>query len=68
MPTPTPEEKAAFNAFIKDYGELVAKHKMDFMAYPSFQPDEQGGWKITIQTQAVPTKNQPIKSPFMSPK
>ncbi len=68
MPPPTPEEKAAFDAFMKDYGELVAKHQMDFMAYPLFQPTDSGKWEISIQTQAVSTKNRPIKSPFVPEK
>lgn len=62
------EQKAKTEAFIKEFGELVAKHKMDFMAYPLWQPSPTGEWRMTIQTQAVSTKDQPIKSPFVTEK
>lgn len=65
MPQPTPEEKAAFDLFIKEYGELVAKHHMDFMAYPTYRPTDTGQWELIIQTQAVSTKDKPIVSPFV---
>lgn len=65
----TPEEQAsekeALNVFIKEYGELVAKHKFDFIAYPIWQPSDTGEWKMSIQTQAVSTKNKPVRSPFV---
>ncbi len=62
-----PEEdvKKASEDFLKEYGDLVAKHKVDFVTYPMWQPDGQGGWKMTIQTQVVSTKDQPVKSPFV---
>ncbi len=52
---------------LKEYGELVAKYQMDFLAFPTFIPDDQGNWKIAIQTQVVSTKDRPIKSPFVPP-
>lgn len=51
--------------FIKEYGELVAKHKMDFATYPMFTPDGEGGFKITVQNTPVDMTNQPVKSPFV---
>ncbi len=60
------ETKSAIDAFLKEYGELVAKHKVDFVTYPLWQPDSKGGWMMTIQNQAVSTKDQPIKSPFVA--
>ena len=59
---PSPEEQAAF---IEEYGALVEKHKIDFAAYPMFVPDGEGSFKIMVQTQAVSTKEQPVKSPFI---
>lgn len=59
---PSQEEQ---EAFIKEYGELVAKHHIDFAAFPMFIPDGAGSFKIAIQTQAVSTKDQPVKSPFI---
>lgn len=53
------------NAFIKEYGELVQKHKVDFATYPMFIPDGQGGFKIITQSTPVDIKNQPIRSNFM---
>lgn len=52
-------------AFIGEYGELVKKYQIDFAAFPMFVPDGEGSFKIVIQTQAVSTKDQPVKSPFI---
>lgn len=54
------------NAFIKEYGELVQKHKVDFATYPMWIPDGQGGFKCITQSTAVDIKNQPIRSNFMA--
>ena len=51
--------------FIKEYGELVQKHKMDFATYPTFVPDGNGGFKVMVQTTAIDITNQPKKSPFV---
>lgn len=59
---PTEEEKKAIEAFLEEYGELVKKHEIDFVNYPMWQPDGQGGWKMLVQTTPVSTKNQPVKS------
>lgn len=54
------------NAFIKEYGELVAKHKIDFATYPVYVPDGTGGFKVTIQNTPVDITNSPQKSPFIA--
>lgn len=59
------EKKVSIDAFIKEYGELTRKHQVDFASYPFWQPDGNGGWLMTIQTQPVSTKDQPVKSPFV---
>lgn len=51
--------------FVKEYGELVGKHKVDFATYPMFVPDGQGGFKIITQSTPVDISNQPIRSDFM---
>ncbi len=63
----TPEEllNARVQEFIKDYGDLVQKHKIDFATYPMFTPDGQGSFKIITQTTPVDIGNQPIRSDFM---
>lgn len=67
----TAEETAAndlndrVNAFIKEYGELVTKHGVDFATYPTYVPDGQGGFKTIVQNTPVDIKNQPRKSPFI---
>lgn len=53
-------------AFLKEYGELVQKHQMDFAAYPVFVPDGQGGFKIVVQSTPIDISNQPKKSPFIA--
>ena len=59
------EQNEKANDFFKEYGELVKKHGFDFVAYPVFIPDGQGGFKIIVQQTAIDTKNQPVKSPFI---
>lgn len=56
-------------AFLKEYGELVAKHQVDFANYPVYVPDGQGGFKTIIQNTPVSLKNrpqEPQKSPFVA--
>jgi hypothetical protein len=49
----TDEHKEKAEAFMKEYGELVAKHGFDFAAYPVFIPDGQGGFKVVVQSTPV---------------
>lgn len=57
--------KARAELFIKEYGELIAKHGMDFGSYPMFVPDGQGGFKIVVQTVPMDMRNRPQASPFV---
>lgn len=52
--------------FIKEYGELVEKHKMDFATYPVFTPDGTGGFKLIIQNTPVDMTNMPKPTPFIT--
>jgi len=56
----------AIKDFVKEYGELVAKHGVDFACYPVYIPDGSGGFKVTVQNTPVDIKNQPTKSPFVA--
>lgn len=47
------DNKTKAEEFIKDYGELVAKYKMDFAHYPMFVPDSTGGFKVILQSTPV---------------
>jgi len=40
-------------AFIKEYGELVTKHNLDFAYYPAYVPLPDGGFKTIIQTTPI---------------
>ncbi len=60
------ELKKRQEAFIKEYGELVEKHKLDFATYPVFTPDGTGGFKVVIQNTPVDTTNMPKASPFIA--
>lgn len=64
---PTAQETAneRMNFFIKEYGELVAKHQMDFATYPMWQPDQNGGFRTVIQSTPVDVSGQQMKSPFI---
>ena len=59
----TAEDRA--KDFIKEYGELVAKHSIDFATYPQWVPDGQGGFRTIVQTQAVDTTPKSVESPFV---
>lgn len=52
--------------FIKEYGELVEKHGVDFANYPMFVPDKDRGFRVIVQTVPVEMKEQPQKSPFIA--
>lgn len=55
--------------FIKDYGELVKKHGVDFATFPQFVPDGQGGFRVVCQSVAVDldeVKKAQLKEAFMS--
>lgn len=45
--------KTRADAFIKDYGDLVAKHNIDFAHYPVYMPDGAGGFRTVLQTAPV---------------
>lgn len=63
----TPEvEKDNSEAFLKEYGELVKKYEMDFVTFPMYEPNGNGKWELTVKTQLVTTKGQPVKSPFVA--
>lgn len=60
------ERKEKGEAFLKEYGELVGKHQVDFATYPVFVPDGQGGFKIVVQSTPIDISNMPTKSPFIA--
>lgn len=56
----TEEERAEKGtAFMKEYGELVEKHQVDFATYPVFIPDGQGGFKIVVQSTPIDISKKP---------
>jgi hypothetical protein len=66
----TPDAQVEFaekqKLFLKEYGELVAKHKIDYATYPVWIPDGQGGFKCIVQNTPIDITNQPRKSPFVA--
>lgn len=58
--------KKRAEAFIKEYGELVEKHKMDFAHYPMYIPDNHGGFKTVIQ--GTPVDMTPKEADFVPKK
>lgn len=59
------DQNTRVNSFLKEYGELVEKHKMDFASYPMWVPDGQGGFKTILQNSPVDVSNVPVKSPVI---
>lgn len=57
----TAEERA--KTFVEKYGELVKKHQIDFASYPSFVPDGQGGFRVTIVSQPMDITPKATPSP-----
>ena len=53
------ERKEKGTAFMKEYGELVEKHQVDFATYPVFIPDGQGGFKIVVQSTPIDLSKKP---------
>lgn len=67
MPDVTEEQhKENAKEFLKEYGVLVEKHKMDFVAFPVFVPNGNGKFEVEVQSQLVSTANRPVKSPFIA--
>lgn len=61
-----PEDKEKAEAFLKEYGELVVKHNMDFANYPVYIPDGQGGFRTVVQSTPVDMSKMAKPSPFMA--
>ena len=40
MDEPQKEVQERIKAFLAEYGELTKKHKVDFVSFPMFQPNE----------------------------
>ena len=59
----SPEDRA--KDFIKEYGELVAKHQIDFATFPAFVPDGQGNFKIVVQSRPMDITPKAEPSPFV---
>lgn len=59
------EVQDRIDAFVKDYGEMRSKHKVDIAAAPSFVPNDRGTWELMINMQPVDISNELIKSPFI---
>ncbi len=53
-------------AFLKEYKELVDKHKVDFATYPIYQPDGNGGFRTVVQSTPIDISNQGQPSPFVA--
>jgi len=62
---PEDDAKLRIETFVKEYGELVEKHNVDFANYPQFVPDAEGTFRVTVQTRPVDMKAYAQKSPFM---
>lgn len=60
------DQKNRVDAFVKEYGELVEKHNVDFANYPAYIPDGNGGFRVIVQTVPVDVSKQPKKSPFIA--
>jgi len=55
-------------AFYDEYQALVEKHQIDFINYPVYIPDGNGGFKTVIQSSPISLKDRAVKSPFIPEK
>lgn len=62
------ETEERVNAFLEAYKAISDEHKIDFVHYPAFVPDGNGGFKVMIQSFPVDITDQPVKSPFIADK
>lgn len=60
-----PDFQKRSEEFLKEYGGLVQKHKIDIAAYPVYMPDGKGGFITTIQQSTLDVTNAPYRSTFM---
>lgn len=60
------EAQVRSDAFVKEYGELVKRYKVDFASYPVWLPDGNGGFKCVVQSTPIDISNQLVKTPFVS--
>lgn len=56
--------KQRAEAFIKEYGELVKKHDVDFSSYPQLVPKD-GVFVLVVNATTVDMKNKPVPSGFV---
>lgn len=58
------EHEEKINSFLKEYGELVQKHQIDFASYPQYVPSSAnpGEWGVKIVTVPISVQ-QPVLSP-----
>lgn len=59
------ENNEKVKEFVKEYGELVKKHQIDFAVYPVYVPDGKGGFQTVVQQTPVDVSKQPVASPFI---
>lgn len=56
--------------FVKEYGELVQKHQVDFIQYPMFVPkkddEKRSVFEVVLQNQPIDLKQVAVKSPFVT--
>lgn len=60
------ENNERIQAFIKDFGELRDKHKVDIAAWPMYVPNDKGTFDLKIQMQPIDISEQPTPSPFVA--
>lgn len=61
---PTKEEIERIDAFMKEYGELIDKYKVDIFSFPVWIPDGKGNFVTVMNKQPVVTdRPRPTPSP-----
>jgi hypothetical protein len=58
------EQLIRIKAFLKEYGDLVQKHDIDFANYPVFAPDGKGAFTIIVQSTPIDRREMAVKSPM----
>lgn len=55
------QKNRRIEAFMKEYGELVKKHNVDFANYPVFLPRQDGSGSFDVRVQVTPIDLEEIK-------
>lgn len=55
------QDERKIQKFLAEYGKLTKEHGVDFISYPVYVPDKDGGFTLRIQTQPIAVEDKTEK-------